>query len=493
MSRLNFIFILTDQQRRDSLGCYGNPVCRTPHLDQLAGEGTLFENAFCANVICMPSRASILTGRYPSAHGLIMNGIPLAEEEVTLPQVLLDAGYTTASVGKLHLTPHNDEPWTTGASPYCSPEGRRWHEEGRPMPSPYYGFEQLRMHAGHPDDWTDHYRELTAIDPELPERWDIDYALQPPSGAPSSWKSGMPEEHASSVWVADEATACLERFAGADRPFFLFVGFPDPHFPYCPVAPWCDMYDPADVPLPNRSANELDQACADYRRSIDAFAAEWPYHPLEMPEAHIREIIAHTYGMVSQIDANVGRILARMRELALDESTAVVFLTDHGEHLGDHWLTYKAYPFDELVRLPMIWRVPGGPPGVRIDGMVSLVDILPTILDLAGADSPRGVQGRSFADALRGEPFEGRDAVLLEDDEEDNRSATRTLRTERYHMTFAVPDGDGSLFDMEDDPDQLVNRWSDPAYAKVKAELFERLAAEMMAACDPKPLRRSSS
>lgn len=484
-SKPNFVFILTDQQRRDSLGCYGNPVIRTPNLDRLAGEGVVFENSFTANVVCMPSRASLLTGRYPRAHRLIINGMPLSSDEITLPQVLSDDGYRTAAVGKIHLSPHK-EPRTS----YRSPEGPEWHAENRPMPMPYYGFQQTQLALGHPDDWTDYYRELKSIDPELPALWKPERALRPLTGAPSSWKSAMPEAHHSSTWVADKAIERLEESAVRDDPFFLFVGFPDPHFPYCPPAPWCDRYDPEAVPMPRRRRDEAEGKPEDYQERLRKFAKSLPYHPMDIPDAHVREIIAHTYGMVSLLDKNVGRIMAALDRLDLTEETVVVFTSDHGEHLGDHWLIYKCAPYDELIRLPMIWRWPGRfPPGSRIPGLFSHVDVMPTMLELTGISNPRGVQGQSFVPALCGQEVQGRPWVFLEDDEADGIGFLRTLRTPDLRISYYLPQRDGELYDLREDPDEFVNRWSDPKYRAVREELLLLMLEAAMQACDPKPER----
>ena len=495
--RPNVLFIITDQQRRDSLGCYGNPVAQTPNLDRLSSEGVTFDNAFSANVICMPSRATLLTGRYPRTHGVITNGVALSEDEITLGHCLTQAGYTTAAVGKTHLTPHGGDghefPPGSGRT-YVGPEMRAWHAAGKDYPLPYYGFQHLATHQNHPGDGTHHRAELVAVDPKLPELWERENALEPPTGAPSSWKSAMPEEHSSSQWVADKTMAFVDRFAEEGNPFFIQVGFPDPHFPYCPVAPWCHMYDPADVPPPNRTQEEVALKSDHYRRRLARFEQALGYHPTDMPEAYLREIIAHTYGMVSQIDHNVGRIVAHLEARGLAENTVVVFLTDHGEHLGDHHLIYKAIVYDELYHMPMIFWGPGRlAGGRRVDALTSYVDFMPTILDLAGVDAPRGVQGRSFRAALADEEFAGREAVFLEDDEEDNRSFCRTLRTARYQMTVYLPTREGELYDVQEDPAQQRNLWNDAGYARVKADLFEQMAFEMMLACDPKPERVAST
>jgi len=489
--RPNLLFILTDQQRQDSLGCYGNPVIETPHLDRLAAEGIRLENGFTCNGVCMPSRASLLTGRYPSAHRLITNGMPLAESEITLPTVLAGAGYATAAIGKLHLTPvaglwgRCDEDST-----YVSPESPEWHKAGFPMPRPYYGFQDVRVIVGHPGTWSHYWHDLLEIDPHLPELWSEDKALCEPSGAPSSWKAAIPEEHHTSTWIADQVIARLENYARKGRPFFLFAGFPDPHFPFCPPAPWCDHYSPADVPMPKRIPDEHVGKPSHYERRLKRFEESLGYHPYDMPDEHVREIIAHTYGMVSLIDKNVGRMLYALQRLGLRESTAIVFTSDHGEHLGDHWLIYKCAPYDEFHHVPLIWSWPGHfAEGTIQAGFASHVDVMPTILELAGVGPPRGVQGQSYARQLTdGSPIQC-GQVLMEDDDEAGKGRLRTFRTERYRLSYYLPEREGELYDLESDPEEFANKWDDPAYRSVRGELFERAAAAMMQACDRKPER----
>ena len=495
--RPNFVFILTDQQRRDSLGCYGNQVVKTPTIDALAKEGIVFDRAFTANVICSPSRASLLTGRYPQTHGLVNNGMQLDPvNEITLPQVLAANDYHTASVGKIHLAPHGDvnPELTADKSGYESPESMGYWAAGKRLPLPYYGFQEVRMCAGHGSDWTDYYQDLLAKDPKLAELLKVENALKPPSGAPSSWKSAIPEEHHSTTWVADEAIQKLEQYENQSEPFFLCVSFPDPHFPYCPPAPWCDMYDPSSVPLPRRHPDQIKTASAELRRRFEQYTQELGCNPLEMPEDYAREIIAHTYGMVSMLDKHIGRIIDTISRSSLRDNTIVVFTTDHGEHLGDHGLVYKAVVYDELIHLPLIWWSPSllGQQR-RQQGIVSHIDLMPTILDLAGIASPRGVQGISYRAALKDGEYAGRDWVYLEDDEEDGKSYTRTVWTPRSRLTYYLPAADGDLFDLENDPDEFVNRWNDPEYRGLRNEMMELLLRATIESSDPKPERFRTS
>lgn len=499
--RPNIVFFITDQQQRKTLGCYGNDVIETPNLDRLAREGVVCDNAFGTNVVCMPSRATLFTGRYPRVHGVVTNGVKLPEQEVTLAQVLADAGYRTGAVGKMHFAPHSEKKRDEEENlMIVSPESREWHEAGRPVPMPYYGFQHLKMACGHPGDYTDYYQWLAETDSELPRLWSQDEALESPSGAPSSWKSAIPEEYHSSTFVSNESIKLLEQFVDQLEPFFLFASFPDPHFPYCPPAPWCYMYDPADVPMPNRSRDEIEGKPQNYHHRLERFAQAWGYHPLDVPDEYIREIIAHYYGMVSLIDRNVGRVLDKLDELGLAEDTIVVFTTDHGEHAGDHWLIYKACVYDELIHLPMIWRWPEKfPAGARLEGMVSHVDFMSTILELVGTEPPHGVQGRSYVDLLRRGRGEGRPWVLLEDDDlplpgEDAEESLylRTLRTPDFRMSYYVNYANepyGELYDLCDDPNEFYNRWDDPRYRSVRQQLLQTMLDEVVQAADPKPER----
>ena len=490
----NFVFILTDQQQREGLGCYGNQVADTPNIDRLAAGGVTFENAFCANGECMPSRASLLTGRMPRTHDLVANGTWLSPKELTLPQVLASNGYRTRHVGKIHLSPHGalDPRIGTNETGYESPEGPEFWAAGKEFPLPYYGFQEAQVCAGHGEDHMHYYRDLLERDPGLPELLKMENALEPPSGAPYSWKSAIPEEHHCSTWVGDKAVEALQSFAQANDPFFLFVGIPDPHVPFCPPAPWCYKFNPADMPMPKRDRRETESASRMYMQTLARYAEILPYHPMEMPEEHIREIIAHTYGMVSLLDKTVGRIIAALERLGLEDDTVVIFSTDHGEHLGNHWLIYKTLPYDELIHLPLIWYNPSRfAPGTRPEGIVSHIDMMPTILDLAGIQHPRGIQGTSYAEGLSTGEVAGRPYAYMEDDGLGTNSVsyTRTIRTAEYRLTYYLPLEEGELFDLRNDPNEFVNRWNDPEYGRVRREMTELLLQATMQASDPKPER----
>lgn len=492
MGKPNVLLILTDQQRRSGLGCYGSPLVQTPAIDSLAREGILFENSFVSNPVCMPSRASLLTGRYPAAHGVKTNGIPLPPAEITLAEILRRQGYRTAAVGKIHLSPY------AASREKGSPESRAHWESGGRLPLPYYGFEEARVCAGSDADWMDYSLFLRGIDESIPELLKIEHALRPPSGAPSSWKSAIPEQYHASTWIGDQCIALLERYAAGPDPFFMHVSFPDPHFPFAPPAPYCDMYDPAAVPLPRRSKQELSSGSPYQRIRLEKLGKALGRPMGEMPEDYIREIIAHTFGMTTLVDRNVGRIVRRLEELGLAENTIVIFTSDHGEHLGDHWLLYKCAVYDELIRVPLIWKLPGpGPKGRKVQGLASLIDVLPTLVDLLGIPSPQGVQGQSFRAALEGKgpegkgpegkSWRGRESVIVQDDDPSTGDCSRTLRTERYRLTRYANLGIGELFDLRADPDEFVNLYDRPEARGLQAKLTLMLLDRELQSMDPLP------
>ena len=474
--RPNILLILTDQQRQDSLGCYGNEQINTPRLDALARDGVCLDNHFVNNVVCMPSRASLFTGRYPNRHRVNSNGCPLPLSEVTMAEALRRSGYRTAAAGKLHFSSLQAE------LDKANPESRAWWEAGKRLPQPYYGFENVKLtNADGPGCYTDYYLDLCRLDPDLPALLTPEKALAN-SGAPSSWKSAIPEEHHSTTWIADRALEFLDSFADDDDPFFLCASFPDPHFPFNPPAPYCDMYDPAMLPMPNRSPRETETASTELQYRWQQFEEWHGYHALDMSDAHIREIIAHTYGMISLIDKNVGRLLDRLDTAGLAENTVVVFMSDHGEHLGDHYLIYKCLVLDELIRVPSIWRLPDRiAAGHRVSGFSSMIDVMPTLLEFAGVDVPPGVQGESLQAPLSGTDWAGRGWALVENDDIGqspvlaDHNFGRTLRTEHYSINVYSSRDDGEMYDMIKDPGQLCNIWSDPAYAEAKMHLLLQL------------------
>ena len=425
------------------------------------------------NPLCTPSRASILTGRSVSGHGAWNLGVPLPGSVRTLPEVLAERGYRTGALGKVHLTPQvagrpefpeNVDFWEADPEP-------DWH-------GPYFGFEEVQLFVGH-TKLIGHYGQyIKHTYPELVDRYDREHALEAPTGAPHSWKSGFPVAQHSCTWICDRAVEFLQRDDG--RPFFAQCSFPFPHFPFSPPAPYCYQYDPGDMILPDRREGDLEGKPPHAMRAYRARGGtEVPL--CEVTEAQMREVVAHTYGMIGFVDDMVGRIIGTLEEMGLAENTIVMFCSDHGELLWDHGLLKKGpFPYGGLLRTPMIWRWPEGlPAGGRAEGLFSFSDIASTVLDLLGMAPWEGVEGRSQVPVLRGEARSVREAALTEyyhgkvRPEEGMR--LKTLTTERWRLTHYVGEPYGELYDLEADPGEFVNLYDRSEYASVRARLTEQV------------------
>jgi arylsulfatase A-like enzyme len=499
--RLNFLCIIADQMRADHMGCAGNPVIQTPNLDRLAASGVRFARAHVNNPLCMPSRATLFTGLTPRAHGVRTNGIPLDRRFPTMPHALSEAGCRTHSVGKLHLLPHGTPNGIDAATlnPNDWVESYYFWQHGllTAVPTPYFGLQSVDMTIGHGAGVTGNYGLwLRKVDPNAEKLLTAEAGKPTPHHAEAAWHSAIPEELHYNTWVADRAIAFLETHAGK-KPFFVWCSFPDPHHPYCPPEPWASMYDPADVVMPTRREGELETLPPFYKEIYEkAFWLSGRAHPTKMQDEQLREILALTYGMISHIDHNVGRIIDSLERLGLRENTVVCFLSDHGDMMGDHWMMNKGpFHMEGLLRTPFIWSCPGLiPQGAVSDGLASFLDFAPTILDLAGVPIPEGVApprpeaekqlppwpGISLARQLRGEAKSLQDSVVVENDEDYLGLRLRTLITERHKITAYPGQEYGELFDLREDPGELHNLWADPGRQGLKKELLIRLMERLV-------------
>ncbi len=510
----NFLFFCTDQHRADYLGCTGHPVLKTPHIDGIAGRGVRFERAHVASPVCMPNRASLLTGRYPTAHGLRRNGLALSLRANTFLDVLRAGGYRTAMIGKSHIQPMTEKPdyaagkmqpngpiveaWKDDGGDYAQEEPSRWQGNAAyALSLPYYGFDHVDMVTLHGDHCGGHYYQwLRAQTPDADRLRDRANQLDHDYVCPQAFRTPLPEDLYSTAYIRDRAVDYLRERAGDPAPFFAFVSFPDPHHPFTPPGKYWDMYDPADMaaplpfeahknPPPHLSALHAE-LLAD-RRTTDvqkAFIAH---------EREVREAMALTCGMISMIDDAVGTVLRVLEQTGRAEDTVIVFSADHGDYLGDFGLMLKgAAQFKAITRVPFIWSDPKDrAPGISND-LVSTVDIAPTVLARAGLGAYNGMQGRDLAPAIGGAPL-GRDRLLIEFEDNSPRmgfaepSKVRTLITERYRLSFYKDQDWGELYDLADDPNETHNLWDDPAHTAVRDDLIHALANEMLAVADTSP------
>ncbi len=497
-NRPNVLIFCADEMRADHMACAGNGLVQTPNLDRLAANGTLFERSYVANPICMPARATMFTGLLPRDHGVRINGQNLCTDLPTLPATLAEAGYRTHAAGKLHLTAWVPRAPRSEAVHY--PESLTFWRDGvlSEFPVPYYGFQSVDFVGGHTPYAYGEYIQWLKEQGGDPAELTEENALESPTGAPKTYKMRLPEELHYNRYIADSTIGMIEQAAADDQPFFAWCSFPDPHLPVAPPQPYCEMYDPADVPLPSRSETERNNLPSLYNDIWDG-----RYQPNGGPgdsieDRHWQEFIAGTYGMITHMDAEIGRVLNALEQNGLEQNTMVVFLADHGDMMGDHGLFGKSfYTFQGCIRIPTIVRMPGCPGGQVSQALISQLDLLPSVLDACGVDEPgtewrhtetpfpRGAvhdlnlfPGRSWMGLLDGTRSSIHEAVVIENDDPSTGFRPRTLVTQRYRLTVYPGTGDGELFDLQADPDELHNLWyTDPDMRRdLQAQLLDEYA-----------------
>jgi arylsulfatase A-like enzyme len=498
------LFVTTDQQRHDTLGCYGGGLARTPVVDRLADTGVRYDRAAPQSVVCMPSRSTMLTGQHPSTHGVWMNGVPLPVDAPSVAAVLHDAGYRTALVGKPHF------------EPFLDPFGRFTENALGTATTPpggtHRGFEHLEL-ATHTAAGPLHYARW--LQAEHPEAVGMFYAVLDRDlqvNAEGDGDTGAPQVHVNPIarewyhtdWVADRAIAWLDSL-DADDDWFCWMSFPDPHHPWDPPESEVGRIDWRDVPLP---AGYPEQA-AEREALLDAKPRHWrlwydgelvsnyeapaAWVPATLTADQVREVNARNAVECELIDEALGRVLAAVAARGWDDDLDVVFTTDHGELQGDFGLLFKGpYHVDGLMRLPLVWR-PAPSAAVEpavVTTPVGLVDLAPTFCSIAGIDAPPWMEGAGLP-VVDGSG--GPERVLTEWDSElfgvgvHLRTITRDGWVCTTYGPGTVHDGtEGELYDLTDDPAQRVNRWDDPACRSVRDDLVDDLRASLPAPRSPR-------
>lgn len=486
----NFLIFCTDQQRADSLGAYDNPVARTPALDGLAARGLRFDNHLTPNQICCPSRGTMITGLLPRHHGMTTNGRTLHDGLPTLPGLLAQNGYDTHAVGKLHLQPiMADESlrYPESVAFWQAGHGKNWN-------GPYFGYRTvdfligeslLAPEGGHYAAW------LAQEHPDTVPLYQPEAALAGPlADLEEAWTCAVPSELHYNRWIADRASEFLKR---AEPPFLLFVSSPDPHHPFSPPQPWADLFASDAMPLPNVVPGELERMPDFVQAKLgsnwidnDAPAVEQGGMTVTsgISEESLRHAIALTRGLEAMIDDAFGRVLKTLDQQGLTDNTIVLFTSDHGEFLGNHGLLHKGPPpYRDLSRVSFLMAGPGVPEGASTAGLTSHLDLMPTLLDLAGVH-PEGLtqDGQSLRPILEGSSL-GRDALFLEFHPRIRRETyNHSIITEGWRLTlYPQSEGWGELFDLEADPGEHCNRFHDPTYRQIREQLTQRLMQEFPA------------
>lgn len=515
--RRNILFITVDQQRFDALGATGGAIARTPVLDALGRAGVVYQRAFVHNVVCMPSRATMLTGQYPRTHGVIANGVPLPADAPSVADYLrTGAGYRTALIGKAHFDPHLD--------PWLAFEENRLAARSVDNGGPWRGFEHVEL-ATHGPLGGHHYAAwLRAHHPDEVHGFAgvLTGAGGGDTAAPEVAHNHVAREHYHTDWIADRTCAWL-RSVPTDEPFFCWMSFPDPHHPFDP--PYDEVkkrIDWRDVPLAAGHPGS--------REKIEALLAKRPAHwlgywrgtfrnaeggptsvvPSQLTLDQLREMTAMIHVENELIDEAIGRVLAMLRARGLDEHTDIVFTSDHGELQGDHGLVFKGpYHVDGLLRVPLLWRPApsAGVPTAEVRAPVGNVMLAPTFCAIAGLPVPTWMDGAPLP-ASDASPEVARCERIIATFDSNFAPVGMHLRTiyrdgftcTVYEPTTTDEGGDfpiywrlwrrgsqiprydgseGELYDGNEDPLQHHNLWNDPARRKLRAELVAELRAHL--------------
>jgi arylsulfatase A-like enzyme len=433
----NILFIMTDQHNAHALGCYGSREVKTTNMDRLASEGALFELAFCQTGQCCPSRYSIWTGRYARTHGLYWNQQLENIEEDTIGDILKREGYRTATIGKHHMN--------MDAIP-----DKHGFEVVIDLPE-YQAFMASEGIAGQE------------------RKGDFLPDIVRPGRSPVGPCRVDNDHHKAGYWSAQAINFLREN---KEQPFCLWLSFYGPHTPITPSEPWASMYDPAGITLPPNYKYDYDYDTPGLKNTQEKSGT--------FGEDLHRKTLAYYYGLISQIDYNIGRVLDELDRLGLADNTAVVYTADHGEMMSEHGAWTKGLQgYDATLRVPLILRCPGViPSGVRRQEMACSIDLLPTLLELTHQPIHQNVQGKSLLAPAKGQPGAWRDTIFSEIGE-SLENQTVTARTANAKYVLYRRDGKVTyeqLFDLEEDPWEIENEITNPKYKQVLSDMRRKLA-----------------
>lgn len=498
MAQPNILLITSDQQHYSTLGATNERI-RTPALDRLCREGTRFDRAYCPNPTCTPTRASILTGMYPSQHGAWSLGTKLFEDVPVVGDPLQAAGYDTGLIGKAHFQPLASREGMESLE--CQPTLRDL-DFWRGFRGPWYGFRTVELARNHTAEAHAGQHYALWMEEKGLTNW-RDYFVSPGDDGPTARKRyaqrawDLPERYHYNYWTSERSIAHIEGAVAEGRPFFTWASFHDPHPPYLVPEPWASMYDPDDMQPGSLTPGEHDrnpphfgmtqERQPDFRgRYFEDFGIHGGHSHLHDRE-ELKKNMAVYYGMVSFMDQEIGRILGSLDRLGVAENTLVVFTTDHGHFLGQHGLIAKCiHHYEDLLRIPFLVRWPGRvPAGKTSDAIQNLVDLAPSFLDAAGVEVPGVMTGVSQL-----ETWGGGEAVRRHSITENRHTRTkmhlRTYVNQRYKLTVYRQGEDGELFDLDADPGEVRNLWHEPSAAALKARLLYEF---MQATLEAEPTR----
>lgn len=506
---LSFLFIVADQLPAHALGFANDPNVDTPHLDALAASSMVFDRTFVANPICMPNRASMITGRLPSSHGVRVNGIPLDRNHDTFVRTLRRHGYRTGTAGKLHLQPYGAAPEVAAllVGPHSNAvadaneagwdtwERRSLHDAARvTLPTDYYGFDEVDLVVGAADTATGHYRHWLrerGFDPD-----DVQgraNALETCEDWEQVYRTAVPADAYPTSYIAESTTRFLKHSASCDQPFVFWSSFPDPHHPFTPPSEYFDRYRPDDIDLAATFGDNLADAPPHLRELVEHRGKQGrPFDCFAPTEKQLRHSLAAAYGMITMLDDAVGTIMATLHDTGLADRTVVIFTSDHGDMWGEHGLLLKhAVHYESCTRVPLTIHVPGLPAG-RTDALASSLDLAPTVLSLANVEPYRDLHGRDLGPLLEAVQSRSgwRDHVLIEEDEIfgvprlEAPIRMRTLVTAHARLTHYSDQSFGELYDLRNDPREMRNLFHEASAKPLRSDMTERLLSAIVSSQD---------
>jgi arylsulfatase A-like enzyme len=481
----NVLFVMADQLRWDHLGCTGHPYLKTPKIDALALRGMRFANAFVNSGVCGPSRMSFYTGRYPITHGATWNRVPLSVGEVTIGEMLRCTGRSAALAGKTHVMPDLDglrRLQLEGGSELAALLERGGFEEidrydGHHRPGGESGYPAfLRAHGyDSADPWSDFVISGVDAQGRIASGWHMRNVHLP---------ARVREEHSETAFMTDQAIAYMRRMGS--RPWVLHLSYVKPHWPYMAPAPYHAMYSPDQCLPVVRSEGELRNAhpvLAAYRQQEECMSFQ--------RDECIRVVRPAYQGLISQLDHHLGRLFDHMADSRLLDETLIIFASDHGDFLGDHWLGEKELFYDTVQKVPLIVvdprRAADATRGTVEERFVESVDVVPTMLDALGIAPPRHrLPGASLLPLLHGQAVSAwRDFTYSELDysyrnarlalgKTVHQCRAFSLRTSRWRYVYWLDEPE-QLFDLEADPREFHDLGRDAATESVRAGLRDRL------------------
>ncbi|MFD0678629.1 MULTISPECIES: sulfatase-like hydrolase/transferase [unclassified Paenibacillus] len=472
---INILFVMADQLRYDSLGHTGHPMVKTPNIDKLAAEGIRFEKTYVQSAVCAPSRASIYTGRYVHAHRVRFNEVPFGAGEQTIADYFNAAGYRSALIGRTHFTPITE---TYGFEYYA-------YYDGLPAKDGYSSYPQYLRQCGYSEEdirfryWP---REL------IPQPGHEAY---PEDFAEADYPCRIREEHSDTAYMTSEAIRFMKETT--ERPWMLHLSYWKPHLPFSVSEPYFSMYDPKEVPMPKLKERELE-----HKPPIqELFRNERRGNFLE-DEDRLRRVRAAYYGMITQLDDHLGRLFEEMRRMGVLENTLIVFTSDHGEYLGDHHMIEKELFYEQAVHVPLILKLPGTIPQNRaISEFAEAVDLLPTLLELAGIPLPNAVQGTSLLPLVNGTARDWKREVFAEWDFQyyhcrkqlglaPHQCKATMIRDDNWKYVH-YSNQPCELYDLTADPDEFCNLAEQPQYKERIEAMRSRILNWRLRTEDPVP------